>query len=281
MLADFTPKPHEEAAALIAGKPVVTRAVFDTLLPELRGRAFTVTGVEDANTMQRIRDTIADHARGTTWDDAKDAIRNELEPHLGDEGSERRAELLLRTHGFQAFQASNWRVAQEDEDTTHLQYLATEDTHVRDSHLALNGIILPKDDPFWEKHLPPWEWGCRCRVRPMNPDLVDEARAEDEDRAPEDRLVLEGPVADRLRAGQLQREGRSYNVTPPSDTDRNGFSWHPDDLRLPVAELEKRYEPEVWSVFVAQSKANQIAAGVSVWEWLSHRPQNKSKKTLT
>src|SRR5260221_653790 len=127
------------------------------------------------------RARIAALPRGTVWDDAKADIATELDPWLGD-GAEQRAELLLRTHGFQAFQAANWRVAQEDDDTTHLQYLATEDDRVRATHLALNGVTLPKDDPFWQKHYPPWEWGCRCRVRPMNPDLVAEARAQDEKR---------------------------------------------------------------------------------------------------
>ncbi len=267
MAFDFSPKPHDEAVALIRGKPVVTRAVFDALLPELRARAFTITGIEDATVSQRIRDRIADLPQGSTWDDVKADVVADLEPHLGD-GAERRAELLLRTHGFQAFQASNWRVAQEDADTTHLQYLATEDDRVRDSHLALNGIILPKDDPFWEKHLPPWEWGCRCRVRPMNPDLVDEARAQDEQRAPEDKLVLEGPVADRLRDGQLQRGGRSYNVTPPSETDRDGFTWHPDDLRLPLIELEKRYDVPVWSAFREAAQRVTVQGAITVWDWL-------------
>jgi len=263
--------PHVEAAALIAGKPVVTRAVFDALLPELRGRAFTITGLEGANVMQRVRDLIAEVPQGTTWDDAKAGIIDDLSPYLG-EGAERRAELLLRTHGFQAFQASNWRVAQEDEDTTHLQYLATEDDNVRDSHLALNGLVLPKNDPFWDAHFPPWEWGCRCRVRPMNPDLVDEARADDEQRAPEDRVVMAGPALERLRDGQLQRGGRSYDVTPPRDEQGGGFSWHPDDLRLPLAELEKRYDPEVWSAFVARAIKTDMGNGFSVWEWLHQTP---------
>ncbi len=56
--------PHGEAAAFICGKPAVSRRVLDKLLPELRGRAFTVTGLEGANVVQRIRHEIAEHARG-------------------------------------------------------------------------------------------------------------------------------------------------------------------------------------------------------------------------
>lgn len=281
--------PHDEAAALIRGKPVVSKEVFRGLLPELRARAFTVTGIEGANVLQRIRDEIADYARGQTqdgqartWDDAKAAIVKILDDaHFSPKAAERRATLLLRTHAFQAYQAANWRVAQEDDDTTHLQYLATEDARVRASHLALNGIVLPKNDPFWQKHYPPWEWGCRCRVRPMNPDMVDDERAEDAGRPPDERNVLEGPVAQRLRDGQLLRGGQAYNVIPPSESGQDpdqAYQWHPDNLRLPMDQILDRYDPEVREDFRQWASATDMGNGVSVEKWLD-LPQRMMEDT--
>ena len=265
MPADFI-KPHEEAAAIIAGKPIVTKRVFDELLPELRGRAFTITGIEDADVLQHVRDSIAKLPRGTRWDDAKAEIATEMEPYLGGVGAERRATLLLRTQAFTAFQASNWRVAQEDEDTTHLQYLATEDDRVRASHLALNGITLPKDDPFWDQHFPPWEWNCRCRTRTMNPDQVDMEREKDADRSPEDQNVITGPALTKLREGHLLRDGRAYDVS--ADPNPDAFHWHPEDLRVPLGALHDRYDDDVWQGFKAQAKAAEIQPGVTVMDWL-------------
>jgi SPP1 gp7 family putative phage head morphogenesis protein len=284
-------QPHEEAAALIRGKPAVTKEVFDRLLPELRARAMTVTGLEGLGAVERIRDEIATYARGqtaageaVTWKNAKAEIVKVLDAaQFSPVAAERRATLLLRTHGFQAFQAANWRVGMEDDDTTHWQYLATEDSHVRDSHLALNGLVLPKHDPFWDKHFPPWEWGCRCRVRPMNPDLVGEERALDAGRKPEDRLVLEGPALERLRAGQIvrgelkDRDGRSvgmgaHDVTPPADKagdGRKAFAWHPGELKLSLADLKSRHDPAVWGDFEQWAKATPIEPGKSVFDWIS------------
>ena len=262
--------PHAEAAALIRGKPVVTRRVFDGLLPELRGRAYTITGVEAANVLQRTRDTIAGLAEGSTWDAAKKDLIAELDPYLGD-GAEQRAEILLRTHAFQAFQAAQWQTAQQDADTTHLQYLTMEDAQVRDSHAALNGIVLPKDDPFWEKHYPPWEWGCRCTVRTMNEDQVAEEQQTDLAAAPENRNVL-GPAARRqLNDGTLIRDGQRYDVTAPSDEPgtANAFVWHPDNLKLPMDQLEQRYDPPVWNQFVAWAKAQKLGGTVKLWDWLN------------
>lgn len=272
MELDFQPTPHAEAAAMIAGKPVVTREVFDQMLPELRGRAFTITGVEGANVMQRVRDSIAGLATGgedNTWDKIKQEVVAELETYLGD-GAERRAELLLRTHGFQAFQASNYRVIQADEDTTHIQYLTMEDENVRDSHAALDGVVLPKDDPFWDSHTPPWDWGCRCRIRPMNPDLVDLERVRDEQRNPEDHLVIEGAELDQLRHGTIISDGQRVDVTPPSErrTEGAAFQWHPDDLRLPVEELEQRYDPPVWDAFKQFAQSSKLTKTQTLWQWL-------------
>ena len=34
----------------------------------------------------------------------------------------------------------------------------------RPNHLAMDGIILPRTDPFWQINYPPNGWGCKCRV---------------------------------------------------------------------------------------------------------------------
>jgi SPP1 gp7 family putative phage head morphogenesis protein len=265
--------PQKEAAAMIRGKKPVIREVFKELLPELRSRAFTVSGVEAANVLQRTRDAVAGLAEGTAWAEAKQQIVDELDPYLGD-AAENRADLLLRTHGFQAFQASNWRVAQEDDDTTHLQYLATEDDRVRDTHLALNGIVLPKIDPFWLDHYPPWEWGCRCRVRPMNPDLVDLEKEADKDRNPEDRNVLVGPVRKQLENGTLLRNGQRFDVSPPEGED--AFRWHPDNLRLPIEQLKQRYDPPVWAAFEKWARNYFLESGETVWKWLTEHGESRT-----
>ncbi|WP_435138886.1 phage head morphogenesis protein [Formosa sp. A9] len=49
-----------------------------------------------------------------------------------------------------------------DSNRYYLQYRTAADDKVRDSHEALHGITLPKDDPFWDKYLPTLGWRCRC-----------------------------------------------------------------------------------------------------------------------
>lgn len=267
--------PHEEALALLAGKRPVASEIFRELLPELRGRAFTVSGVAGAGTLQRCRDAIAGIADGATWDDAKKDLLDELDPWLGD-GAPARAELLLRAHGFQAFQAAAWRTAQADDDTTHLQYLTMEDERVRPSHAALDGIVLPKDDPFWQTHLPPWEWGCRCSTRTMNGDQVADEQQADRNRNPEDQNVLAGPVREQLRNGTLMRNGQRYDVTPPSHGPdaATAYQWSPDNLRLSLDELKSRYDSDVWAAFESWARETKISPALTVWQWLSQRQRD-------
>lgn len=46
------------------------------------------------------------------------------------------------------------------------EYRTVGDDKVRAEHRDLNGIILPADDPLWQKIYPPNGWKCRCYVVP-------------------------------------------------------------------------------------------------------------------
>lgn len=48
----------------------------------------------------------------------------------------------------------------------NLKYRTIGDKRVREKHQQWDGLVLPVEDSFWEKHLPPNDWGCRCYVVP-------------------------------------------------------------------------------------------------------------------
>ena len=58
--------------------------------------------------------------------------------------------------------AANWANLQEDTSRYWLEYRTAGDERVRQSHAALAGICLPKDDAFWTEYYPPNGWRCRC-----------------------------------------------------------------------------------------------------------------------
>jgi len=265
----FQRSPNEVAAALIRSRRPVSARVFFNLLPELQARAFTVSGIEGANALQRLRDALAAVAEGEAWSSQKRAVIDELEPYLGEEGAAARSELILRVNGFQAFSSSLYQDSMADGDTTHLQYIHGDIAKVpTPSHLALDGIILPKTDPFWLTHTGPWgHIGCVCYVRPMNPDLVEEERVRDRDKNPEDRNVLEGPALDQLRHGTIIRGIQRYDISPPAGP--GAFRWHPADLRLSVSQIMARYDPDVRDAFELWARRTMLDDGRTVWAWLN------------
>lgn len=65
-------------------------------------------------------------------------------------------------------QGSRWRDIEESMDThPYLMYVTKRDSHVRDTHRLLDGIVLPADDPFWNEYYPPNDWNCRCSTRKL------------------------------------------------------------------------------------------------------------------
>lgn len=283
----FQPTPHNEAADFIKSKPVVSRAVFDKMLPELRARAFTIAGVEHAGTVQDIRGYIAELPQGGDWEEIKGRIEHDLLPYFVDETADtetqaaqakaasRRAELLLRTHGQQAYAASAYRNDIEQTDLfPYWQYQTLGDTHVRHTHAALDGIVLPWDHPFWATHNPPWEWGCRCQRIPLSQFDRDELAVADKSLPPEKQRVLDSAAQSMLaNANTIYRSGSTgpvpINVASPAQRGIPGaFQWHPGDLQLDLSGLKSRYDAQTWSEFEKWAKGQQIdTLGKTVWEW--------------
>ncbi len=279
----FGPVPHQEATDFIKSKPAVTRDVFNGLLPELKARAFVVTGIEGANVLQSVRDRIADLPAGHNWDDVKKDVVNDISPFIVDPNADpdehdaqvnaanRRAELLLRTHGFQAYQAASYQVMDRQRDALPFwQYLTMEDERVRPAHAALDKIVLPQSDPFWQTHFPPWDFGCRCQVVPISQEDRDDIVADDKKRAPDAKLALEGPQADQLGHGRLVRSGQTFDVRPPVQKEGStGYSWNPGDLRMPLDALRARYDAPVWAEFEAWARKTPLGEGQpTVWSWM-------------
>jgi hypothetical protein len=40
--------------------------------------------------------------------------------------------------------------------------------HHREEHVSWDGLILPKNDPWWDSHFPPNGWGCKCYTRAVS-----------------------------------------------------------------------------------------------------------------
>ncbi len=88
----------------------------------------------------------------------------------------KRLETIYRTNMKVAHAAGQYESLMDMADLyPYWRYNTQEDERVRKSHAALNNKVFRYDDPFWDTHYPPNGWNCRCYVRAMDEnDLEDE-----------------------------------------------------------------------------------------------------------
>lgn len=286
----FSPLPHKEAVSRIAELPLVSREVMDGLLPELRAYAFTITGLDVGDQMAKARDLIAAVPAGSkTWDKAKREIAAELADDLGGKASQRRAELLLRTHVFRGYAASRYRRLMAMIDAyPYWQYKTHGDGNVRPSHAALNGKIFPAGHDIWQRIFPPWDWGCRCLVVPltqrsaegiMNAGKIGEQAAKDANllptqiAAPEIFTAKEASLIDK---NQRLPNGIPLNRTPTwSDSPWSIPGTVQHDWQL----IKARYadQPEALKAFEQWAKKTKVNPKLTVSRWIGLAPKRIKK----
>lgn len=155
---------------------------WDDMLNEAHAKAFTVAGAMKLDLLAAIRGELDSALKeGKTFQSfkkemvpvlKKNGFWGEVEvtdPQTGEIRTTNvtpwRLRTIYRTNMQSAYMAGRYQAQAEDDNRPYLQYVALMDAKTRDSHAAMNGTVLHKDDTWWEENYPPNGWGCRCRVR--------------------------------------------------------------------------------------------------------------------
>ncbi|MDR2733383.1 MAG: phage head morphogenesis protein [Spirochaetota bacterium] len=80
-------------------------------------------------------------------------------------GSDRRLKTIFRVNMRSAYQKGQYERAMASDLHPYLMYRIGPSVHHREDHQSWDGLILRKDDPWWDSHLPPNGWGCKCYTR--------------------------------------------------------------------------------------------------------------------
>ncbi len=87
----------------------------------------------------------------------------------------KRLETIYRTNMKVAHAAGQYESLMDMADLyPYWRYCTQEDERVRKGHAALNDKVFRHDDPFWDTHYPPNGWNCRCYVRAMDEDDLED-----------------------------------------------------------------------------------------------------------
>lgn len=154
------PADVQVARARAAG--VRLAADFYRLAPEARAAAFTVSGLARLDQVQAIADSLtAAQANGTSFANwQKWALAQDWTLPPG------RIETIYRNAVQTNYNAGQWRHFLANRTARpFLLYDAINDSRVRPSHLAMDGVIRPVDDPIWDTHAAPRDHNCRCALR--------------------------------------------------------------------------------------------------------------------
>lgn len=146
----------------------VAKAMKMDVLTEIRGALRTA--LEEGQTLEQFKKELTPKLRKLGWwgrKNLKDPVTGELvDAQLG---SPRRLRVIYRANMKSARAAGQWERAQRTKDALpYFLYNLGPSREHRDEHVAVEGTILPIDDPFWDTWAPPNGWGCKCWLRQVS-----------------------------------------------------------------------------------------------------------------
>lgn len=151
----------------------LTRAAFDALSAKAKQQAFTVSGAATLQLVVDVQDAIARALRdGTGLDEFKAAVEQSLTAAWVGTPTDpaTRLETIFRTTTQSAYNAGRYEQATEP-DTAAVrpfwQFDAVVDGRTTSGCKQANGTVLPSDDPWWQRAIPPLHHRCRSTFHPL------------------------------------------------------------------------------------------------------------------
>lgn len=175
-----------EALDYIKNKKLKVGFSYKDVWNEEHATAFTVAKAMQIDVLSDIKSTVETAIKdGHSFEHFKKELKPTLmkkgwwgrktmtDPLTGEEidaqlGSDRRLKTIYDTNLRSAFQKAQYDRTMASDLHPYLMYRVGNSARHREQHLAWDGLILPKDDPFWDKHLPPNEYGCKCYTRAIS-----------------------------------------------------------------------------------------------------------------
>lgn len=144
----------------------VAKAMKFDVLQDIKGAVDQA--IEEGQTLKQFQKNLEPILRKKGWWGKKtmsDPLHPDKDPREVQLGSSRRLRKIYRTNLRSARAKGQWDRGMASPLHTHILYLVGPSANHRKEHLSWNGLILPKDDPFWKTHYPPNGWECKCYVR--------------------------------------------------------------------------------------------------------------------
>ncbi len=128
-------------------------------------RAFTVANVSSIDAVNRVKKRYEDALEsGASRSETLGNIRQLLEQEGISEANPYWLELHYRNNMMTAYNSGRWTQIAHNDLVEFLVYSSVLDSGTTELCRKLDGVIKPKDDPFWESFYPPNHHKCRATV---------------------------------------------------------------------------------------------------------------------
>ncbi|WBF05284.1 hypothetical protein [Psychrobacter phage vB_PmaS_Y8A] len=200
------------------------------MTPIQRQQAVSIAGLAQTEQIKHVMGLVNEQlVDGGTFADFQNAVKaGDIDINL----PKHRLDNIFRTNIQGAYGRGRWYQQQQNKDERpYLMRDGINDSRQRDSHRALDGIIRPIDDPFWDTHYPPDDFRCRC-------------------------------VARSLTKEQAEAKGITTDVSLPDVNPQNGFGGTPAQytnrmtalINKSIAELAITYYKQSGAIFAAKER---------------------------
>lgn len=180
---DFFDEPSEVIEYLKAKKPEI-HFDYDEIMHSAHHKAFTVAKVTKLDLLSDIQESLAyAQKKGLGFKEWKKTIKPTLikkgwykdvtvtNPKTGEIKNiyvgNARLKNIYNTNMRVAYAQGRYQ-AQMSIDSPYLRYVSILSENTRASHAALHGLILPKNDPWWDTNYPPNDWNCKCKAQTIS-----------------------------------------------------------------------------------------------------------------
>lgn len=163
-MAEYGSLKFNEAIDFFRKKVNVPSERWADVWKEQHNTAFMVAGAVKTDLLSDLRqmvDNAIAEGKSLTWfqKEFKHLVKKHGWDHTG--SAAWRANIIYDTNMRQAYNAGRYQQLQL---FSYWRYGHGDSRFPRPHHLSKDGLILPKDSPFWKVWFPQNGWGCKCKV---------------------------------------------------------------------------------------------------------------------
>lgn len=170
--------PFKEAIESFKQKLLIPSRQWTDLVGPVHSKAFTVAGASKLSIVSDFYESMRTLIEnGGTLNDFRKDFDNIVAKHGWSYNGKRgwRTRVIFQTNKVSSYMAGKWEQMWRMKDyRPFLQYRDVGDERVRESHHFWNNKVFPIDHPIWRIIYPPNDWLCRCGVRSLDQDDMEE-----------------------------------------------------------------------------------------------------------